>query len=135
MYQTTIVVGHLGRDPEMRYLPNGTPVTEFSIATTRRWTNANGEQQEKTTWFRVKAWRKLAETCNQYLAKGRLVLVEGEIDASAWSGQDGTPRATLELTARNVKFLGGRGEREGAFGPGAEMAEPEGPGNEEDLPF
>ncbi|MBC7263260.1 MAG: single-stranded DNA-binding protein [Chloroflexi bacterium] len=109
MYQNTVVVGHLGRDPEMRYTPKGTPVTQFTMATTRKWTDAEGNPQEKTTWFRVSAWGRLAETCNQYLSKGRLVLVEGEIDASAWQGQDGQPRATLELRARNVKFLGGRG--------------------------
>lgn len=113
MYQTTIVIGHLGQDPKMRYTPTGQAVTDFSVATTRRWTNAEGQQQEKTTWFRVSAWGKLAEQCNQYLAKGRLVLVEGEIDTSAWVGNDGQPRATLELRARNVRFLGGRGAQPG----------------------
>jgi len=108
MYQSTIVVGYLGRDPEMRYTPSGVPVTDFSVATTRRWTSQDGTPQEKTTWFRVTAWRKLAETCSQYLSKGRLVLVEGEIDASAWTDQSGNPRATLELRARTVKFLGPR---------------------------
>ena len=68
MYQNTIVVGHLGRDPEMRYLPSGTPVTSFSIATTRKWNNAEGQPQEKTTWFRVSVFGKQAESCNQYLA-------------------------------------------------------------------
>jgi len=109
MYQNTIVIGHLGTDPQMKYTATGQAVTDFRIATTRRWKNANGEQQEKTTWFRVSAWGKLGELCNQYLSKGRLVLVEGEIDASAWVGQDGQPRASLELRARNVRFLGGRG--------------------------
>jgi len=129
MYQQTIVVGHLGRDPEMRYTPDGTPVTSFSIATTRKWTNAEGEPQEKTTWFRVTAWRKQAETCNQYLSKGRLVLVQGEIGVSAWSDKtSGEARATLELTARVVRFLGGRGERaEAAEGPAAVT--------EEEIPF
>jgi len=128
VYQKTIVVGHLGRDPEMRYTPDGTPVTSFSVATTRKWTNAEG-QQEKTTWFRVTAWRKQAETCNQYLSKGRLVLVEGEIDVSAWSDKtSGEARATLELTARVVRFLGGRGEKaESAEGPPAVA--------EEEIPF
>lgn len=142
MYQNTIVIGHLGKDPEMRYTPSGVPVTSFSVATSRRWTNANGEQQEKTTWFRVTAWRKLAELCNQYLTKGRLVMVEGEVEASAWTGQDGQARATLELTARNVKFLGGRGEQGGGGGGGGgggaqEAAEPygEAPGNEDEIPF
>jgi len=129
MYQKTIVVGHLGRDPEMRYTPDGTPVTNFSVATTRKWTNAAGEQQEKTTWFRVTAWRKLAETCNQYLSKGRQVLVEGDIDVSAWSDKtSGEARARLELRAWTVKFLGSRGDR---------VEAPEGtpPAAEEEIPF
>jgi single-strand DNA-binding protein len=135
MYQTTVVVGHLGRDPEMRYTPDGTPVTSFSIATTRRWTGADGQQQEKTTWFRVTAWRKLAETCNQFLTKGQLVLVEGDVDASAWSDKtSGEARATLELRARVVRFLGRKGEKtEGPeAAPGAPAATPEA---EEELPF
>jgi single-strand DNA-binding protein len=129
MYQKTTVVGHLGRDPEMRYLPSGTPVTSFSVATTRRWTNAEGQPQEKTTWFRVSVFGKQAEACNQYLTKGRLVLVEGEIDASAWSDKtSGEPRASLELRARTVRFLGGRGER-------VEAPEEAPPEAEEEIPF
>ena len=110
MYQSTTIVGYLGADPEMRYTPDGVPVTSFNVAVNRRWTGKDGEPREKTTWFRVTAWRKLAETCAQYLSKGRLVLVEGDIEASAWTGADGQPRASLELTARNVQFLGKRGD-------------------------
>ena len=99
MYQKTVVVGHLGKDPEMRYTPSGVPVTSFNVATSRKWTNANGEQQEKTTWFRVTCWRKTAELAAQYLQKGRLVLVEGDIEASAWTDKEGNARASLELTA------------------------------------
>ncbi len=136
MYQRVVIVGNVGRDPEMRYTPNGVPVTSFTVAVNRRWTGQNGEAQEKTTWFRVTAWRKLAELCNQYLAKGRLVLVEGEVAASAWSGQDGQPRATLELTARNIRFLGGRGEQGGAGAPAADAGDAaEGPGGEDEIPF
>ncbi len=130
MYQSTIVVGHLGRDPEMRYTASGTPVTNFTMATTRRWKTANGEDREKTTWFRVAAWGTLAETCNQYLTKGQLALVEGEIDASAWVGNDGEARASLELRARTVKFLGRRETTE-VSAPPEEDAGEEG----EDLPF
>ena len=131
MYQTTIVIGHLGRDPEMRYTPEGAPVTTFNIATTRKWSNAEGQPQEKTTWFRVTAWRKLAETCNQYLSKGRLVLVEGDIDVSTWSDKtSGEPRAMLELRARNVRFLGGKGEK----GEVTEEAAPQAQ-TEEEIPF
>ena len=129
MYQQVVIVGNLGSDPEMRFTPSGVPVTSFSVAVNRRWTDGNGEQKEKTTWFRVTAWRKLAELCNQYLSKGRLVLVEGEIDATAWLDNQGNPRATLELTARNVRFLGG-----GNGGGGKASAEPV-VREEEDIPF
>ena len=129
MYQKTVIVGNLGNDPEMRYTPSGVPVTSFSVAVNRRWTDQNGDLQEKTTWFRVTAWRKLAEQCAQYLHKGRLVLVEGDIDASAWTGQDGQPRATLELTARVVRFLGSRGDTTLSEGSS------EGSVNEEEIPF
>lgn len=135
MYQKTIVVGHLGRDPEMRYTPSGRPVTNFSVATTRRWTDQNGQQQEKTTWFRVAVWGKQAEMCNQYLSKGRLVLVEGDIDASAWQGQDGQPRASLELRAWTVRFLGGRAEPGAPPAAEAEEFYGEGPTNEDEIPF
>ena len=134
MYQKTVVVGHLGKDPVMRYTPSGEAVTDFSLATTRKWKDKDGQPQEKTTWFKVTAWGKLAETCNQYLNKGKLVLVEGEVEASAWTGQDGTPRATLELTARTMRMLGGAGS--GA--PGAEggtLRERPGGVEEEEIPF
>ena len=118
MYQKVIIIGNLGADPEMRYTPSGKPVTSFPVAVNRRWTDANGERQERTTWFRVSAWGPLAETCNAYLSKGRLVMVEGEVKTSAWIDQQGQARATLEITARTVKFLGkgngnGNGEAQG----------------------
>ena len=134
MYQKTIVVGHLGRDPEMRYTQSGVPVTSFSIATTRKWSSASGEQQEKTTWFRVTCWRKLAELTAQYLKKGRLVLVEGDIEASAFTDREGNARASLELTATNIKFLGGRGEGGEGGGGGAGGGE-DFPVHEDEIPF
>lgn len=105
MYQQTTIVGRLGKDPEMRYLQDGTPVTDFSVAVDG-W-------NDKTTWFRVTCWRKLAEVTYNHLKKGRQVLVVGEIDASAYAGSDGQPRASLELTAREVKFLGEKGDSQG----------------------
>jgi single-strand DNA-binding protein len=133
MYQKTVVVGHLGKDPEMRYTPSGVPVTSFSVATTRKWSSASGEQQEKTTWFRVTCWRKLAELTAQYLKKGRLVLVEGDIDASAFTDRDGNARASLELTATNIKFLGGRGE--GGEGSTGGTGGEDFPVHEDEIPF
>ena len=136
MYSRTIVIGHLGKDPEMRYTPSGVPVTSFNVATTRKWSDANGNPQEKTTWFRVTCWRKLAEQAAQYLTKGRLVLVEGDVEASAWTDKEGNPRASLELTATTVRFLGGRGDA-GAGGAGAAGATPveDLPTHEDEIPF
>ena len=80
MYQQITLIGNLGRDPEMRYTPSGVPVTNFSIAVSRSWTGNDGQRQEKTVWFRVAAWQRQAETCNQYLTKGQRVLVVGEME-------------------------------------------------------
>jgi len=135
MYQRLIIVGNLGRDPEMRYTPDGTPVTSFSVATNRQWTDSSGQVQKRTVWFRVSAWRRQAEVCNQYLSKGRLVLVEGEIqEPRVWQGQDGQWRSSLEVRAWAVKFLGGRGEV-APTGPVAEAEGASGVMDEEDIPF
>ena len=116
MYHKIIVVGNLGRDPELRYTPEGTPVTNFSIAANRRWNGADGEQNEETVWFRVTAWRRMAEVCNEHLKKGRQVLVEGRLipdpetgGPRIWTGKDGAARASFEVTAISVRFLGGQG--------------------------
>lgn len=128
-YQKVVVVGFLGKDPELRYTPAGTPICTFSVATSRRWTDANGQPQERTVWFRVSAWRRLAETCNEYLSKGRQVLVEGELsEPKPYQGRDGQWRASLDLLALNVKFLGGRGE--GGAGAVAEADD-----DDEAIPF
>jgi len=135
MYQKLIIIGRLGRDPEMRYTPSGTPVTNFSVATDRRWTDQSGQAQERTVWFRVTAWRRLAETCNQYLSKGRMVMVEGELNVpKPYQARDGEWRASLDVTARNVQFLGGRGDA-GPAGPGAEPEEAAPNMDEEEIPF
>lgn len=131
MYQRVIVVGHLGTDPEMRYTPSGQPVTNFSVATNRRWTDQEGNPQEETTWFRVVAWGKLAELCNQYLKKGLMVLVDGQIRTRSWEDQQGQTRYGWALHARNVRFLTPRAERVAEIGePGEEIPPPE-----EDIPF
>jgi len=105
MYQYTVIVGNVGKAPELRYLADGTAVTSFSVAVNKRWKAADGEQREKTTWFRVSAWRKLAEVCNEHVFKGMRVLVVGEVDASAYANDEGKPCASLELKARDVRFL------------------------------
>ncbi len=104
-----IVIGHLGRDPEMRYTPNGQAVTSFSVASSRRYTTSAGEQREETEWFNVSAWGKLGETCNQYLAKGRQVYVEGRLSSRTYEARDGQTRVALDISLTDVQFLGGRG--------------------------
>jgi len=139
MYHKIIIAGYLGRDPEMRYTQDGTPVTNFSVAASRKWSRQDGTQVDETVWFRVSAWRRLAEICNEYLQKGRPVLVEGHLQADengnprVWTGNDGTPRASYEITATTVKFLGGRGDV--GAGPGTpDEAPPPDPG-ENEIPF
>lgn len=106
-FQQCIIVGNVGREPELRYLPSGVPVCNFSVAV-NEVRGSGDERTETVTWFRVAAWRQLAETCNQYLTKGKQVMVVGTIDASAYLDKGGGPGATLELTARDVRFLGSR---------------------------
>lgn len=146
MYHRVLIIGNLGGDPQMRYMPSGDPVTTFNVATNERWTDQNGQQQERTIWWRVSVFGWQAEACNQYLAKGRQVLVEGTMQADPntggpriWTRQDGTPAASFEIRARTVRFLGGRAE---AAAPGPAVHETGAPPvygeeieTEEDLPF
>jgi single-strand DNA-binding protein len=114
MFQQITLVGNLGSDPEMRYTPNGVPVATFSLAVNRVWNDPNGQRQEKTTWFRISAWRREAELVSQYLTKGRQVLIIGEVEeARAFTDREGNQRASLEVTARTIRFIGGRGEGTG----------------------
>ena len=109
MFQSLTLVGNLGSDVELRVTPTGTSVASFTLAVNKTWVTQDGEKKEKTTWFRITAWRKLAETAAQHLAKGRQILVVGEVEeASAWSDRDGNPRATIEVTATLIRFLGGK---------------------------
>lgn len=117
MYQTIIIAGNLGRDPEMRYTPSGQAVTNFNVAVNDNYTNSQGERIERTIWFRVSTWGKQAETCNQYLKKGRKVLVEGRMVADASTGgprvyerSDGTHGASFEISASTVRFLSSRSD-------------------------
>lgn len=103
------ISGNIGRDAELRYLTNGTPVADFSVATNRVWTNASGERQEKVTWFKVTVWGKRAEGIAPHIKKGNKITVSGEIEASAYLAQNGEARATLELRADQIEFGGGSG--------------------------
>jgi single-strand DNA-binding protein len=101
-----MIIGHLGRDPEMRYTPSGRPVTTFSVATTRTWHSADGERHEETEWFNVVAWGSLAEICNQYLRKGQQVYIEGRLQTRRWDDEEGRKHFATELVAREMIMLG-----------------------------
>jgi single-strand DNA-binding protein len=116
-FNKVILVGNLGRDPELRYTPQGTPVCNFTIATNERRKDKTGEMQDQTTWFRVTLWGRQAETASQYLTKGRPVYIEGRLRVEEWTDRDGKPRHTLEVNATDMQFIGGgRGEDGGGGG-------------------
>lgn len=137
MYHTIIIAGNLGRDPEMRYTPSGQAVTNFNVAVNDNFTNSQGERVERTIWFRVSTWGKLAETCNQYLKKGRKVLVEGRMVADqstggprVYSRQDGTYGSSFEINASTVRFISSpREEGSGSYMDGPSDVQ------DEDIPF
>jgi single-strand DNA-binding protein len=140
-FHTIIIVGNLGNDPEMRFLPDGKPVTSFSLASSSNYTNNQGEKVDDTTWFRVSVFGKMAESCNQYLSKGKKVLVEGRLQHDKngspriWTRKDGTPGASFEVTAATVRFLSARGEGGGGGeGMGGELGGPDA-GDGGDIPF
>lgn len=119
MYQRLVIVGNLGRDPEMRYTPAGYAVTSFSVAVNHKYTTSAGEQVSQVTWFRVSAWNKAAEACNQYLHKGSKVLVEGKLlpdketgNPPMWKDKDGNPHASFDVSASTVRFLDPKGDRQ-----------------------
>lgn len=134
------IVGYLGRDPELRYTPDGTPVCDFSVATTERRKDRSGEPQDITTWFRVTAWRRLAELANQYLTKGKQVYIEGRLIQKEFQDRDGNTRFNLEVTASDIQFLGARGDdaqpmRAAAGAQTRRDEEPAAPVTEDDIPF
>jgi len=138
MFHTLIVVGNLGRDPEMRYTPGGQAVTNLSVASNRKYTDSSGEQREETIWFRVSVWGRQAETVNQYLRKGRQVLIEGRLvpdengNPRIWNRQDGTPAASFEINAQTIRFLGGRDDSSFDAGSAGSSGPVE---SEDDIPF
>lgn len=137
MFHTIIIVGNVGKDPEMRYTPAGQPVTSFSVATNRQYTMSDGEQVKETIWFSITTWGKQAETCNQYVRKGTKVLIEGRLTPDKatggpriWEKKDGSAGASFEVTAGTVRFLSSRGEG-GDHVPGDAESSPA----EDDMPF
>ena len=116
-----ILVGNLGRDPELRQTPSGQNVCNFTLATSETWTDKSGERVERTEWHRIVAWGKTGELCAQYLSKGRTVYVEGRIQTREWEDKDGNKRYTTEINAQNVNFIGPRGSGDGG-GAGGDYA-------------
>jgi single-strand DNA-binding protein len=140
-YQKIIIVGNLGKDPEMRYTPTGQAVTSFSVAVNEQYTDKNGEKVKKTIWFRVSAWGKQAEVCDEYLKKGSQVLIDGKMSADPstggpkiWTKQDKSTGASFEITASTVRFLS-KNEAAGTMTESAhELGGQELP-PEDDIPF
>lgn len=102
-----IVIGRLGQDPELKHTPGGMPVCNFTVATTESWSDKSGKKQEKTEWHRIVVWGKLAELCNQYLAKGKQAYIEGSLQTRSWDDKNGGKKYTTEIVAKSVQFLGG----------------------------
>ena len=137
-----IVVGNLGRDPELRYTASGQPVASFTVATNERWNDREGKPQERTEWHRIVVWGKQAENCANYLQKGRSVYVEGRLQTREWEDKEGQKRQTTEIVAQTVQFLGSRdgggsGPRgSGGAGPGREPGPTDAPpADDKDIPF
>ena len=133
-----MLIGHLGRDPELRYTSSGTPVCSFSVAVSRRSGGRDREQQDETDWFRVTAWERLAEICANYLTKGQQVYIEGRVRLDEWTGQDGQQRSNLAVTAYQMQMLGSRrdqGMSSDSMDDGGAPAEAEETIDPDDLPF
>lgn len=134
-----ILVGNLGRDPELKYMPNGDAVCNFSIATTDTWKDRDGNQQEKTEWHNIVAFKKLAEICGEYLKKGKQIYIEGRIQTRSWEDKDGVKKYTTEIVANQMQMLGRRDEAiEDSYTP-PPSAQSEPPktndDDDDDLPF
>ena len=132
-FNKIILVGNLGRDPELRYTPQGTPVCSFSMATNDRRKDKSGEMQDQTTWFKVTLWNRQAETAAQYLQKGRPVYIEGRLRVEEYTDRDGKQRHSLEVNATDMQFIGG-GRAEGGGAPMERAAAASGGGEPADMP-
>ncbi len=122
-----LLIGRLGRDPEMRYTPSGRPVTNFSVATSRSWTNHDGERRSETEWFNIVAWGNLAEVCKQYLHKGQQVYIEGRLQTRQWEDSEGNKHTSTEVVAHEMIMLGER--------PSKGSKESPSPPEEDEFPF
>ncbi len=135
-----ILIGNLGQDPELKYMPNGDAVCNFTLATTDSWKNRDGEQQDRTEWHRIVAYRRLAEICGEYLKKGKQVFIEGRIRTRSWDDKEGIKRYTTEILADQMTMLGRKDDElnGGGYSPpasGGQQQKPSKPDDEDDLPF
>lgn len=131
-----ILIGNLGRDPEVKYTPGGNAVANFTLATNEKWTDKAGVKQERTEWHRIVVWGKTAEICGQYLKKGRQIYIEGSLTTREWNDKDGNKRTTTEVKAQRVQMLGRPGEAGGKTeGNAAQFSEPDPEFNDDDIPF
>jgi single-strand DNA-binding protein len=147
-FNKVIIVGNLGRDPELRYTPQGTAVCNFSMATTEKRRDKSGEFQDVTTWFRVTLWEKRAETAAKYLQKGKAVYIEGRLKVDEWTDRDGKERYTLDVTATDMQFIGSASDRDSGYSSdssdmdmpsepasSSSAAAASGGGTDDDIPF
>ncbi len=130
-----MIIGHLGKDPEMRYTPSGRPVTTFTVAVSRSWNSADGERHNETEWFNIVAWGNLAEICKQYLAKGQQVYIEGRLQTRRWDDKEGQKHTSVEIVASEMMMLGDR--RDANHGSEEQSAPVEGEpaASEDEFPF
>ena len=131
------IIGHLGKDPEMRYTPSGKPVTTFSVAVSRSWNSADGERHSETEWFNVVAWGNLAEICKQYLVKGQQVFVEGRLQTRRWDDKEGVKHTSVEVVANEMMMLGERRDHNNQSQQPSEVVSDENDmtANEDEFPF
>ncbi|MRR16097.1 MAG: single-stranded DNA-binding protein [Deltaproteobacteria bacterium] len=134
MINKAILIGRLGKDPEVRYTPDGTMVTNFNLATDEQWKDKNGEKVQKTEWHRIVTFGKLAEICGNYLVKGKLVFIEGRIQTRSWEDKDGVKRFTTEIIAGDMKMLDSKGQAKAGADASDAAAGPNGTPLE-DVPF
>jgi single-strand DNA-binding protein len=131
-----ILIGNLGRDPELKYTPGGQAVANFSVATTDRWTGQDGQKNERTVWHNIVAWGKQAELAKEYLRKGRQVYIEGRIDNRSYDKKDGSGKAYIsEVVVQNIQFLGSRADTGAAPSTSDEPPQEDSTGGDDDLPF
>ncbi|NOY98311.1 MAG: single-stranded DNA-binding protein [Chloroflexi bacterium] len=130
-----MIIGHLGRDPEMRYTPSGRPVTTFSVAVSRSWNSSDGERHSETEWFNVVAWGHLAEICKKYLTKGQQVYIEGRLQTRRWEDKEGTKRTSVEVVANEMMMLGDRRDNRQSQGEDKSDVEAGSQTDEDEFPF